>query len=194
MYFFTADQHFGHSNIIKFCNRPFKNVDEMDRVLIDNWNSKITNKDEVYVVGDFALTDPKRVNEIIRELKGNIYFIDGSHDRWIHERAFRNFADVEGVEGKDRRVMIGKNKLVDVKVNLPVTNERKDIWLCHYSMRSWPKSHYGTWHLYGHHHGRLAPHGKSFDVGVDCHDFYPLSLNEIAEKMKSLPMIGVDKQ
>ena len=63
------------------------------------------------------------------------------------------------------------------------------ITLCHYAMRSWERSHYATWHLYGHHHGKLPPYGLSFDVGVDCWNFYPVSLDQVKEKMATLKPI-----
>lgn len=56
-------------------------------------------------------------------------------------------------------------------------------------MRSWHLSHYASFMLFGHHHGNLDPHGLSFDVGVDTNDFYPYSLNDIENKMKTLKPI-----
>ena len=55
------------------------------------------------------------------------------------------------------------------------------IVLSHYAMRVWNSSHHGSWHLYGHTHGELEdlPNSLSFDVGVDCHDFYPISYDEV---------------
>ena len=47
MIFFTADTHFGHANVIKHDDRPFKTVEEMDKAIIDNWNSVVGDKDEV---------------------------------------------------------------------------------------------------------------------------------------------------
>jgi len=75
--FFTSDHHFGHTNIIKFCNRPFANVDEMNEELIRRWNEKIAPGDEVYHLGDFALITPEKLNEILDRLNGTIYLIAG---------------------------------------------------------------------------------------------------------------------
>jgi len=60
------------------------------------------------------------------------------------------------------------------------------IVLCHYAMKVWPKSHYNSWHLYGHSHGHIQNQGKSFDVGVDCNNFTPLSFEQVKEKMNLL--------
>jgi calcineurin-like phosphoesterase family protein len=57
-------------------------------------------------------------------------------------------------------------------------------------MRVWPKSHYGTWHLFGHSHGCLEPWGKSFDVGVDAWQMRPISINQVKEKMDTLVVVG----
>ena len=58
--FFTGDQHFDHANIIRFCNRPFTSVEEMNETIIENWNSIVSNKDDVYCLGDFAFSKPAR--------------------------------------------------------------------------------------------------------------------------------------
>ena len=74
--YFTSDHHFGHENIIKFCDRPFRSVEEMDQTLIERWNEKVKPEDEVYHLGDFSLAkDPQRVSDILDSLKGTKYLI-----------------------------------------------------------------------------------------------------------------------
>ena len=75
---FTSDQHFGHKNIIKLCNRPFSSVEGMDNHIVWAWNYYVSNEDTVYVLGDFAWRNPK---PYIDRLKGNIIFIRGGHDK-----------------------------------------------------------------------------------------------------------------
>jgi len=60
------------------------------------------------------------------------------------------------------------------------------IVLCHYAMRAWDRSHYGSWHLYGHSHGTLPGYGLSFEVAVDCWDFRPVGLDVMAARMGEL--------
>src|SRR5215212_524958 len=60
------------------------------------------------------------------------------------------------------------------------------VVLCHYSMQIWDRSNHGAWHLFGHSHGKLKGIGLSFDIGVDCTKFVPLSLEEVASKIAHL--------
>ena len=73
--FFTSDTHFYHSNIIKFCNRPFNDKHDMNEELISQWNSIVSDTDEVYHLGDFSLGTSKLTEEILNTLKGRIHLI-----------------------------------------------------------------------------------------------------------------------
>lgn len=84
-YFVIGDTHFGHSNIIKYCNRPFRDVEEMDRVLIKNWNETVSNHDIVIHLGDFALCARERAKEICSQLNGKKILIKGNHDNWTDD-------------------------------------------------------------------------------------------------------------
>ena len=81
MVYFTADPHLGHANIIKYCNRPFETVEEMNEVLIERWNNKVKDDDKVFVLGDFALAPSKGIIKWGRTLNGNKTLILGNHDR-----------------------------------------------------------------------------------------------------------------
>lgn len=69
MIYYTSDLHLGHANIIKLCNRPFADIDEMNRVLISNWNSRVTNGDTIYIMGDLCFRTAD-VEDLIKQLKG----------------------------------------------------------------------------------------------------------------------------
>jgi len=171
--FFTSDHHFGHENIIRFCNRPFENVQEMNAVMIERWNEKVKPKDTVYHLGDFALTYKENLETILKQLNGNIHLIKGNHEgsamqlphyfKWIKEYH-------------------------EVKLKDPDTkNGTRRIMLFHYAMRTWRGAGRGNWHLYGHSHGNLPDLDDQycFDIGVDSHDFYPLSYEEVKAIMET---------
>jgi calcineurin-like phosphoesterase family protein len=171
--YFTSDHHFGHKNIIKFSKRPFNDVSEMDEVLIQKWNEKINPEDEVYHLGDVGLSSSGKLRKILDRLNGKIYLISGNHEKSAqdcHSR-FEWIKDYFELIVKDDDFERGEQLIV----------------LFHYSMREWNSSHWGTYHLYGHSHGTLSddPKSLSFDIGVDCHDFYPLSYQEVKDIMKT---------
>ena len=83
--FIISDTHFGHENIIKYCNRPFASVEEMDAAMIKNWNSTVSNNDVVLHLGDVALGNKDRAKEIISQLHGKKILIMGNHDNWSEE-------------------------------------------------------------------------------------------------------------
>ena len=166
--FFTSDLHLGHKNIIALSHRPFSSVEEMNKGIIDRWNYVVDEDDTVYVLGDFCFGDPLGY---IDRLAGHIIFLKGDHDKWM-----------KGCEYLHLRI-IKPAGLLDEYGN-PIM-----ITLCHWSMRSWYKSHYGSWHLFGHHHNKLEPWGLSFDVGVDCWNYFPVSMEQVKEKMATLTPI-----
>lgn len=161
MYYFTSDEHYNHKNAIKYNNRPFEDVRDMNEELISRHNSVVKSNDVTFHAGDFAFGYRSKVQEIIARLNGSHVFLMGSHDQWL---------------GKNHPIQV-----VDQKFN------GQFIVICHYAMRVWARSHYGSWHLYGHSHGRLPSQGKSHDIGVDNNDYYPLSLDEIAQIMNTKP-------
>ena len=162
MIYFTADQHFGHTNIIRYCNRPFRDKNHMDEMLIKNWNDVVLPNDTVYVLGDFTLgSDAQRY---IDRLMGNKKFLAGSHDKnW--------FGKADNI---DYLPPLYTLKVQGVK-----------IILCHYAMRKWDASHHGSYHLYGHSHGMITdPIPNSMDVGVDSHNFYPVAIERVLDIFK----------
>ena len=88
MLYFISDEHFGHSNILKYCNRPFKNVFEMNNVLIKNFNKKVKKDDLCYHLGDFCFQSANKkgnglklkAEKYIKQLNGQHIFIEGNHD------------------------------------------------------------------------------------------------------------------
>lgn len=172
--FFTADTHFRHANIIRFCNRPFVDIDEMNEAIIKSWNDTVSKNDTIYHLGDFALGKNGDVRKIIQRLNGKIYLCKGSHEK-------------SAEANRDLFVAIKDNYSIKVFVE----GKEQHIFLSHYLHKVWPKSHYSAWHLYGHSHSRMDKYarkeGKLLDVGVDGHDFKPWSLKEVVEVMNTRP-------
>ena len=75
MILFTSDLHLGHKNVIRLCNRPFASIEEMDAVLIENWNRKVHRNDTVYVLGDLMFRNEKPPEEYLRQLRGKNIWI-----------------------------------------------------------------------------------------------------------------------
>jgi calcineurin-like phosphoesterase family protein len=91
--FVTADSHWGHANIIKYCKRPFDSPADMDEYLIKKWNETVGKDDKVFHLGDFAFGDQAYTKSIVSQLNGNIHLLLGNHDKhppkWYMERGFR---------------------------------------------------------------------------------------------------------
>ena len=159
-YFITADQHFGHDNIRTFCKRPFKSVEEMDHELIKRHNEVVSEGDIVIHAGDFAFRNKISAYDYQAKLKGRHIFLVGSHDHWMLDQSKYQYI----WEGK----ILGQ-----------------PIVVCHYAMRTWKKSHYNSWQLFGHSHGKLEGVGKQMDIGVDTNNYYPYSWVQIKKIMET---------
>ena len=173
---FTSDHHFGHEKIRFYCERPFESVEAMDEAMIANWNGVVEAKDTVYHLGDLFLCEVAEAKRIRNRLNGSICLIRGNHDKTAEQMktAFEWMKDYYELKVEDK----------DIEDEREAGKQR--IILCHYAFRVWNKSNRGSWHLYGHSHGGLPddPNSLSFDAGVDCHDFRPISYEEVKETMR----------
>lgn len=174
----TSDTHYAHENIIKYSNRPFRNVLDMNASLICNINCALPKGGTLYHLGDWSFGGLEKAFEFHSYLRRDIdiILITGNHDeRNLKDKAFR-------------KLFLEIHPFLETKLNGQRTT------LCHYALRVWNKSHYGAWHLYGHSHGSLPddPNSLSFDIGVDCHNFKPLHFNEIAAIMQKKTWKPID--
>ena len=134
MNLYISDLHFGHANVIKHDSRPFSDVDEMDRVMMERWNAMVNEDDDVYVVGDFCFRSGRTAEWYLSRLKGRKHLIVGNHD-W---RTLQN----------DKAISL----FVSVDSLLEIEDNGKFIVLCHYPLAEWNHSMRGSWHIYGHIH------------------------------------------
>ena len=187
---FTSDNHFGHNNIIKYCKRPYQNVDEMDDRMIKNWNSVVHTSDIVYLLGDFCwYKDVEKAVSIISCLNGIKHFVFGNHDETIHKIHDNYDYDRSVVAFSPISLFESYSSYKEIKLN------KQPIVLCHYAMRVWNDLMHGSWMLFGHTHNTLAPYGKSVDVGVDSTaitgkaEYRPFSFEEIKTFMDKQPIV-----
>jgi len=156
MIWFTADHHFFHRNIIKYCNRPFPNPEEMHQRMIYEWNSTVGNGDTVHYLGDLSLGSKSATRRLFEALNGKKILYRGSHDR-------------PSIKCPDLFEGMFTCELVSI--------HGQPIFLAHHCHKVWPRSHYNSWHLFAHSHTGLdayaASEGKVIDVGVEGHNFRP---------------------
>ena len=163
MWFFTADEHYYHSKIIEYCNRPFKDVTEMNQQLIENFNCMVQKSDITIHAGDFSWGSKCWTQEIIKQLNGTHIFLRGCHDSWMP--ASTKFIYQRRFEELNNQLLV----------------------VCHYCMRTWKASHYNSYHAFGHSHGRLAAVGKSHDIGVDNNNYFPVSIYTLGAILDQQP-------
>lgn len=163
MIYFTGDQHFGHRNIIRYTNRPFNTVEEMDEGLISRWNEVVRANDTVYILGDISLYGVNKTAEILGRLKGRKAVLIGNHDGVLCTSVFY------------KELFFLMDKLYTLKVH-----NRRYI-LCHYPLYSWEGAYSGACLLYGHTHKSSIStlSRRAYNVGVDLNDYYPISLEDI---------------
>lgn len=177
MIYFTSDTHFFHSNIINLADRPFENCNEMNYCLIRNWNSYVSDNDEIYILGDFAYKgDATKVNEILRKLKGKKYLIKGNHDKYLNQEEFE------------------KNAFEWIKDYYVLNYKKEKFVLFHYPILEWDGYFKGVAHLYGHVHNcnkdkqqtdrlKTILGDKAYNVGVDTNNYFPISIENIIKKL-----------
>jgi calcineurin-like phosphoesterase family protein len=160
--YFTADQHFGHLNILNHSRRPYRTVDQMDETLIRNWNNLVKADDVVWVLGDFCWRT-SQTDSYLGRLTGQKNLIIGNHD---DERT-------TAAKGWQSATHYREIKL-----------HGKHLILFHYPMRDWNGRFYDSMHLYGHVHGEMADFGYSCDVGVDSCNYKPVSFADVCKRLK----------
>jgi calcineurin-like phosphoesterase family protein len=157
----------------------------MNEHLVSNWNLVVTPQDIVYHVGDVAFEkDPEVLHCIISRLNGTVHLVKGNHDNLIKGKVANLFEHIE------------YSGLREIRVEDPDGfGGFQPIVLCHYAMRVWNRSHYGAWHLFGHSHGTLPDDDTSLslDVGVDCWNYFPVSYEQIKERMKTKKFVPIDQ-
>jgi calcineurin-like phosphoesterase family protein len=171
MIFFTADHHFGHKNIIKHSTRPFQTVEEMDDVLLANWNATVKPQDTVYILGDLFFRNATSAEEYLQKLHGKKHLLIGNHDKdWMKKTNLpRHFESVERMT----EINDGSHK----------------ITLCHYPMMTWNGIAKGSYMIHGHIHNNtdadyfalIRNMPNILNAGVDVNAYKPVKFNELVK-------------
>lgn len=168
MKLYIADLHFGHQSVINFDSRPFADVNEMDRFLIDSWNRRVTKNDQVYIVGDFAYRNEKPFSWYLKRLAGEKHLIVGNHDKKLlkDEQAMGYFASAE--------------------YQLEITDNQKHIVLSHFPLAEWSGFFGDVYQIYGHIHNRtdgafsyMKNLDRALNAGACINNYTPVSFPEL---------------
>lgn len=165
MKYYISDLHLFHDNIRRFCGRPFKNIEEMERFIVKAWNSVVGTDDEVYVLGDmfYRATSPNEIRRVLQQLNGKKYLIRGNHDKWANDKSLTAF--FEWVKPYDE-----------------VADGNRRVILFHYPIEEWNGYFRDSYHLYGHVHNageQLAALPRRYNVSADVVDFTPQTLDQL---------------
>lgn len=171
MIYYISDLHFGHKNILHLSNRPFANVDEMDKKIIKKWNSRVKDEDTVYILGDICFRNGKDASWYLKQLKGKKHLIIGNHDNHLLKNK-ENFKYFETI----------------TPLTAAFDNGDKII-LCHYPMVEWDGFYRNALHFYGHIHNNvtndtykiISKVPNAYNVGADILDFTPRTKLEVIE-------------
>ena len=168
MNFYIADTHFGHKNILKLCNRPFESIEQMNHCIIQNWNNKVKNSDNVYIVGDMFFKC-ENIEDILKNLKGKKHLILGNHDGWAKYECLKGFFE-------------------SVDLMCEVQDKGRAIVLCHYPLVTFKhQSRKNAFMVHGHIHNKqdgdfwpiLKSRENILNAGVDINGFAPVTLDEM---------------
>ncbi len=182
MRFYTADLHFGHENIIRYCKRPFASVAEMDAILVANWNAVVSDDDDVWVLGDVAMGPIDEGLANVGRLAGHKVLVTGNHDRcwagnprghdeWLERYQRAGFAEIH--QGTVETTLEGRAVLA---AHFPYEGDSHD----EDRFTRWRPVDTGAWLLHGHVHTKWQVKGRQINVGVDVWNHTPVSATTLA--------------
>lgn len=197
MRFFTSDPHYYHLNVIKYCNRPYSSVEEMNEALVNNWNSVVTQEDEVYCLGDFSLAS-RPVEVFSSRLLGKKLLVPGNHDfcHSYHKKSRNPENQKKWIKFYEDHgwTVLPEQTTLDLlgiaMVNLchhPYSDDEGDGNIAyHDKYTKWRPVDDGRILLCGHVHDRwvtkMSPKGSlMINVGVDVHNHRPISEVELTK-------------
>jgi len=193
MIFVTADTHFYHKNVIRYCNRPYADMDEMITKMRHNWNSTVGQNDIVIIAGDFAFAGITKIRELVQSLNGIKILIKGNHDNHRSKKYRENgFFAVERYLIIDD-IFIGhypvygdeQQRIADLEKR--VEWDRYNVNQNYTQYVQFIKDSKCTKILHGHIHNEKIVYDsryKQYNIGIDNNDGKILSLSEAILKLK----------
>lgn len=194
MRYYISDLHFFHANMNEHMDkRGFASAEAMNEYMIDKWNSRVHNNDEVVILGDLSLGSVGETNELLTRLRGKLYLIEGNHDRFLHKKEF------------------DAGRFVWIKPYAELHDNNRKVILSHYPIFCYngqyqldKKGNPRTYMLYGHVHDSYDEYllnrfiqetrasvrsirGREEPSAIPCHmincfcmysDYVPLTLDE----------------
>src|ERR1019366_10068301 len=178
---FSSDFHMSHQNIILYCQRPFPNIEEMNRGLIERHNALVQPDDDVWHLGDFSLSE-KVVPGILAQMNGNHYLVAGNHDRCHAANGAKHKDAITRYLSYGFKEVHQETRLGPFLLNhLPYIGDHKGGHERFPAFR--PVDDGKTWLIHGHEHGRLGKitGSHSIDVGVDVWDYQPVKYETLLD-------------
>lgn len=173
MIYFISDTHFYHKNIIKYCNRPFADVEQMNNELIKNWNEVVSPNDTIYHLGDFSMGNKDISSlDIIYKLNGRKILILGNHDKW-KKSIYESF----GFTVLKAPIRLDEYKLVLSHYPIPDKQIPKDYINLHGHIHD--KSLYNEYDKFDPNEYSLEKH---INLSCDVINFRPISLDQVLSK------------
>lgn len=168
MIYYIGDMHLGHANVIKHDNRPFSNIEEMNKELIKNYNSVVKDNDEVYIDGDITFKSVTEAIKLVSQLKGRKHLVIGNHDK-------------KNVKNKEFRDLF-----IDCKEYYDINDNGRRVIITHYPMIEWDGFFRGSYHVYAHIHNNLNNAGRqmillerALNSGCMINNYVPVTLDQM---------------
>jgi len=194
--YFTADWHFNHDNILQYCNRPYKDVNEMNEDIIKKYNFYIRGNDVCYILGDVGFGDYDNFKEVFSKLNGKKILVLGNHDKWSMQTYYNVGFDAVVYNA---HIKLGKHiiylnhiptrtfkEFIRLMWVYFIDNKRKN-WNIRNKInrlkKEWGKYRKATkeWTLCGHVHQAWKIRNKNINCGIDVWDFKPVSSDKILD-------------
>jgi len=180
--YFISDTHFFHDNIIRFCNRPFIDIEHMHTRLINNWNKVVKQDDTVIIVGDFSFGKAEDTRSIVSQLKGKKILIRGNHDKNVNV-GFDHVCEEMMLTIANERVLISHYPYRHTKIRrllFKLKHLLKGVIIRDRKNWHYPEDR-GLYLIHGHTHDKERIKGRMIHVGVDAWNFKPVPLQAIAD-------------